>query len=69
MYLFWFQSIDAIMHYLSTNTKTLFDRLMPTIYPIFIEHLWLTILNCLDEQLMVGVSFSLLLVLRQTQDN
>ncbi|XP_069135091.1 protein unc-13 homolog D-like isoform X2 [Argopecten irradians] len=47
-------SVDQLIGYLSTNLKTLHDRLMSSIFPRMILQLWDTIVSLLDQQLQVG---------------
>ncbi|XP_041349496.1 protein unc-13 homolog D-like [Gigantopelta aegis] len=47
-------SVDDTLEYLSTNLRTLQDRLSSTIYPNMVEHLWGVMLLLLEDNMMIG---------------
>lgn len=47
-------SIDQLFQYLSTNLRTLRERLFDSMYPHITAQLWKTISNLMEEQVFVG---------------
>ena len=52
---FFFQSIDQLFQYLSTNMRTLRERLFDSMYPHIRAELWETITRLMEEQVYTGV--------------
>lgn len=52
---YFLQSIDQLFQYLSTNLRTLRERLFDSMYPHITAQLWKTISNLMEEQVFVGV--------------
>ncbi|XP_062567283.1 uncharacterized protein LOC134229555 [Saccostrea cucullata] len=47
-------SIDQLFQYLSTNLRTLKERLFDSMYPHITEELWKTITELMEEQVFIG---------------